>query len=297
MARTLWGTGANGHEGKPSWLNDDEKERCYATAGGWMLKHDNGIEELLVAVRGLSLVGQLGAASITELKWVGTYKEYGPAVVKITFNEKVVITGNPTIVITHGGGTITGTYASINTNKTVLTFNITVPAIANTPLSMVAQSVVLAGGSTIKEFGVTPEVNAALPISAGLCTALSTKAIVAAATPTAIAFESGTYTAGVTKSVTVTYNAAVDVAVSNPTLVITGTVDASTTATYASGTGTTALVFNFTVPTAGQDLSIAAQSIVLAGGSTIKEAGSATQPASLIITAGMGTTAGTKTTV
>jgi hypothetical protein len=293
----LWGKGTGGFEDKPNWLTPAQKENCYATAAGWVLKHNNGIEELLVAIRGLSLVGELGAATITELKWVGTYKEYGPGVIKVAFNEKVVVTGTPTITVTHGGGTITGTFASINANKTTLTFNITVPAIANSPLSVAAQSVALAGG-TINEFDTTNgTVNALLPISAGLVAALGTKAIVAAATPTAVAFSSGTYTAGTTKSVTVTYSAPVDVAVSNPTLIVHGTTTTNTTATYASGTGTNTLVFNFTVPSAGQTLSLQAQSIVLAGGSTIKEAGNATQPASLIIASGVATAAGTKTTV
>jgi hypothetical protein len=293
----LWGKGTNGFEDKPNWLTPAQKENCYATAAGWVLKHNNGIEELLVAIKGLSLVGELGAATITELKWVGTYKEYGPGVIKISFNEKVAVTGNPTITVTHGGGTITGTFASINTNKTTLTFNITVPAIANSPLSVAAQSVALAGGTINEEDTSNGTVNAALAVSSALATALGTKAIVAAATPTAVAFSSGTYTAGTTKSVTVTYSGAVDVAVSNPTLVVHGSVTASTTATYASGTGTNTLVFNFTVPSAGQTLNIQAQSIVLAGGSTIKEAGSTTQPASLIIASGVATAAGTKTTV
>jgi hypothetical protein len=291
MAQSLWGTGNNGHKNKPNWLTEDQRERTYATAGGWVLKHKDGTEELLVAISGL--VTKLGAPAIVELDWTGTYKEYGPAVVHVQFDEQVDVTGSPTITITHGGGTITGTFASINTDKNTLTFNITVPAIANSPMSVASQSVALNGG-TIKEHldGVT---NAGLSVSSAVATALGTQAIVAASTPASMAFETATYTNGTTKHVTVNFTSAVDVT-GSPTLVVHGSTTASTTATYSSGTGTTAIVFAFTVPAAAQTLSIQAQTISLNGG-TIKEHGSSTQPASLIISSGVASGAGTETTV
>jgi hypothetical protein len=179
MARNLWGTGANGHEGKPSWLNADEKERCYATPQGWVLKHPGGAEELLVAVKGLSLASKMGTATIDKVSFQsGTFTRSQARTVKVFFNEPVVVTGNPTLLVTSSaGGTVTATYASINAEGTTLTFNLTTPAVATT-LSVGAQSIVLAGG-TINE-KATPlqgTVAAALAISAGVATAAGTKVI------------------------------------------------------------------------------------------------------------------------
>jgi len=84
----------------------------------------------------------------------------------------------------------------------------------------------------------------------------------------------GLYKIGDVIPVQVTFNEVVHVAVSNPTILLeTGTTDR--TATYASGTGTNTLVFNYTVQagdvTADLDLEVASPVITLAGGSTIKD--------------------------
>ena len=108
--------------------------------------------------------------------------------------------------------------------------------------------------------------------------------------------------AGGTLSVTVRYNEAVDVATSNPTLIATNSVNANHTLTYASGTGSNELVFTLAIAAANAAtdaddvLSVAAQSVVLASSSTIKDAGTATN-AELVITAAQGTAAGTITVV
>jgi hypothetical protein len=177
--QTLWGTGTNGHEGKPNWLTADEADRCYATAGGWMLRHPDGTEELLVAVRGLSLTGKLAGASIDKITWAtGAFGTSAAKTLKVRFNEKVAVTGNPTLAITNSlGGTITATYASINSDNNILTFNFTTPASAAT-LSIAAQSVLLAGG-TINELDTTHQSTtaASLAISSAVATAAGTKAV------------------------------------------------------------------------------------------------------------------------
>lgn len=140
-----WGTSTS-NESKPNWLTDEQKERTYATEAGWTIKQKGGVEEVLVAIRGLGT--RLGTASITEVKFgTGTYTAGATRTVKVSFNEAVAVTGNPTLVVTGSvSGDVTATYASISANNTVLTFNFTVPAAGQT-LSIGAQTVALAGGT------------------------------------------------------------------------------------------------------------------------------------------------------
>ena len=118
----------------------------------------------------------------------------------------------------------------------------------------------------------------------GLAGGTSATAGLGAANITGVFFEQESLAQGATGTVVVVYNELVDVAVSNPTLVVTGSTTGAVTATYARGTGLNRLEFDFTVPSATETLSIGAQSITLAGSSTIKDKG--TQNADLTIAAG-----------
>ena len=172
-----WGTSTN-LEKKPTWLTEAQKESCYATPAGWVFKRKDGEEEVLVAIKGLSLAERLAAATITDIVFAtGTYTAAGTKSVKVSFNEKVTVTGSPTLIVTGSvAGAITATYASTNAAGTTLTFNFTVPASGNV-LSVGAQSVALAGG-TVVETGVTPTVNASLVVTAGVASAAGTKTAV-----------------------------------------------------------------------------------------------------------------------
>ena len=107
--------------------------------------------------------------------------------------------------------------------------------------------------------------------------------------------------AGGTLSVTVRYNETVTVAVSNPTIVVTNDSRSNHTLTYASGTGTHELTFTLAIGAnnsaihADDVLSVAAQSVVLASSSTIKDTSTTPQNAELVISAGQGTACGTIT--
>jgi len=118
----------------------------------------------------------------------------------------------------------------------------------------------------------------------GLAGGASTTAGLGAANITGVFFEQESLAQGATGTVVVVYNELVDVAVSNPTLVVTGSTTGAVTATYARGTGLNRLEFDFTVPSATETLSIGAQSITLAGSSTIKDKGA--QVADVTIAAG-----------
>lgn len=145
----LWGVNPS-NESKPNWLNNKQIENCYATSAGWMLRYPDGTEELLVAVAGLSLGTKLGNATVVAVTFgTGTYTAGTTKTVKVQFNEKVTVTGSPTLVVTGSvAGAITATYASNNAAGSTLTFNFTVPAAANV-LSVAAQSISLAGGTIV----------------------------------------------------------------------------------------------------------------------------------------------------
>ena len=118
----------------------------------------------------------------------------------------------------------------------------------------------------------------------GLAGGASTTEGLGAANITGVFFEQESLAQGATGTVVVVYNELVDVAVSNPTLVVTGSTTGAVTATYARGTGLNRLEFDFTVPSQTETLSIGAQSITLAGSSTIKDKGA--QVANVTIAAG-----------
>jgi hypothetical protein len=176
MKMALWGT-KSGSEKKPMWLTEEEKERCYATPSGWVIKQPTGVEEVLVSVKGLDT--RVGAPTISSVKFgSGTFSAGTTRQVKVTFNEKVTVTGNPTLVITGSLGTNpVATFASINANSTVLTFNFTVPT-APAVLSVGAQSVSLAGG-TIKESKAPGTSNAELVIDLSTAQGAGTKTVTA----------------------------------------------------------------------------------------------------------------------
>ena len=126
----------------------------------------------------------------------------------------------------------------------------------------------------------------------------------AAATITSVNWNISTFdkSAGGTLSVTVNYNEAVTVAVSNPTIAVTNGNEGSGsgrgphTLTYASGTGTNRLTFTLVIAAANAAtnaddvLVIGAQNITLASSSTISDDAGAAQVA---ISAAHGTAAGT----
>ena len=62
-----WGTTATSDDNKPNWLTAEQLEQCYATSAGWVLKQPGGMEEILVAIGGLST--DLGSANITSVSF------------------------------------------------------------------------------------------------------------------------------------------------------------------------------------------------------------------------------------
>ena len=103
----LWGN-TDADEAKPKWLTTDEKDTTFATNRGWVKLDGKGNEEVLCAIGELST--SVAGADITRVAFVSTtfdVSDGGNIDVRVTFNEKVTVTGNPTLVITNdqtGGG-------------------------------------------------------------------------------------------------------------------------------------------------------------------------------------------------
>jgi hypothetical protein len=176
---SLWGAYET-DESKPKYLTDEEKKNCYATADGWVYKHPNGKEEILVAIgnlAGTSGTTNLGEATITDVTWVTTTltADSDPddtITVKVGYNEKVTVTGNPTITITNddtsgdGNGDYTLAY-SAGTGTNQLTFTGTGLTLSATDeLSIGAQNIALNSG-TIKDAGVATASGVAISAAQG----------------------------------------------------------------------------------------------------------------------------------
>lgn len=148
----LWGV-TTSDESKPKWLTQSEKTRTFATNEGWVLRHfkkgDESIywDEVLVCVAGLA--DTLGNTNITLIYFSNTAATYVQghtnAFIEVVFNEKVKVTGSPTINVVGSTTNATATYQSgSNTNK--LKFKFTVPSATQT-MNLANQSIALAGGT------------------------------------------------------------------------------------------------------------------------------------------------------
>jgi len=136
----LWG-GSVSDESKPKWLTAEEKSRCYATAAGWAITREDGLEEILVAFKG-NLAGLLAAPTITDVYFantVATYVQGANAHVMVVYNEKVVVNSAPTLVVNGSSSNATATYVSGNNTNKIL-FKFTVPASTQT-LSLLGQTI------------------------------------------------------------------------------------------------------------------------------------------------------------
>ena len=182
----LWGNTA-ADEAKPKFFTAEQKKTVFATDRGWVQLNGKGLEEVICAIGGLST--SIAGADITSTDFVTTAFDVsagGNIDVRVIYNEKVTVTGSPTLVITNnqaGSGsaaTKTATYQSgSGTNR--LVFRCTIGAggstvAADDVLSIGAQNIALAGGA-LKDTGTT--VNSLVAISAAAGSAAGTLTAVA----------------------------------------------------------------------------------------------------------------------
>ena len=178
----LWGN-TDADEAKPKWLTAAQKEDVYATDKGWVKLNGKGLEEVICSIGGLST--SVAGADINAAAFVTTSFDEsagGQINIRLTFNEKVTVTGTPTITVTNdqtGSGTdatFTAAYQSgTGTNKLVFrkTYAAADGGVAATDvLSIGAQNIALAGG-TIKDTGTTVNSGVAVPAGTATLTAVA----------------------------------------------------------------------------------------------------------------------------
>ncbi|MFC5347462.1 beta strand repeat-containing protein, partial [Azospirillum lipoferum] len=186
-------------------------------------------------------------SSVTATTADGTYKAGSTVTITVTFNRAVTVTGTPTLALGITGRSATYSGGS---GTTTLTFTYTVQDGDNsTDLDYASTSALTLNGGSIADSSTSLDAILTLA-SPGAANSLgASKAIVidtAAPTVSAVSAVNGTYRAGETMDITVTFNEAVTVT-GTPALAITLDNGTVVQATYLAGSGGTALTFRYTV--------------------------------------------------
>jgi hypothetical protein len=161
----LWGNSTT-DESRPKWLraNDNpgnDLNNCFADERGWVLRHPNGYEEVLVTVSGLST--KIGNATIAGVYFnAASYAKNATGTVVVNYNEKVTVSGGATIGV---AGTTTGTIVGTAVTQTAVqqvAFTFTVPnttqVLSIRPGSIAGTIVDAIGGATSDKVFVSGEV-------------------------------------------------------------------------------------------------------------------------------------------
>ena len=217
--------------------------------------------------------------AVSSTTATGAYSTGTTIPIAVTFSHAVNVTGFPQLALDDGG---TATYVS-GTGTATLTFNYIVAAGQNAgDLDYASTGALTLSGGTIQD---TAGNVATLTLPTTGTDGLATKNIVVDTTPPAVTAVSstqatGTYAAGTTIPITVTFDEPV-VVTGTPQL----TLNDGGTANYVSGSGTATLTFNYVVA-AGQntqDLDYASTTALALSGGMIQDlagnAGTLTLPA------------------
>ena len=213
-----------------------------------------------------------------------TYGEGEVVEISATFNEPMAVTGTPTLevqVTVSGTTTYRNAQYSYASGNSVY-FNYTVVCgDTSSDLTNRANPISLSGGTITDVGGNTATItassgalasNAAVVIDTTGCAADSTAPTVSSLSFSSSSGSDNTYKIGDTISVTVDFSETVNVT-GIPVVPLAGL--SSKNASYASGSGTTSLVFSYTVDSGDADtdgLAITANTLAQSGGSTIKDA-------------------------
>ena len=172
-----WGT-TTSDESKPKYLTDEEKRNCYATERGWTIPaggNPDGEREVIAAIGGLSGgstgTTRLAAGTISSVYFITSSVAAGNSEfeAEVSYNEAVTVTGVPTLGLTVEGSDVSLAYVAADSTANRLRFkgNIT-GASAGDEITIAANKLVKAGGSTIQDAGTT--VDSGLAHGAGTVT-------------------------------------------------------------------------------------------------------------------------------
>ena len=147
----LWGNSTS-DESRPKWLREGDKpandlNECFADERGWVIRHADGNEEVIVAIGGLSGAGTtnvaLGNATIAKVYFASSgFTTSSTGTVIVQYNEKVDVKRLAATLNVTGSldGTIVA-YANTTTASNKVGFAFTTPAAAQT-LTIPGQTIV-----------------------------------------------------------------------------------------------------------------------------------------------------------
>jgi autotransporter-associated beta strand protein len=186
-------------------------------------------------------------SSVTASTADGTYKAGSTVTITVTFNRAVTVTGTPLLALGITGRSATYSGGS---GTTTLTFSYTVQDGDNSAdLDYASTGALTLNGGGIADSSTSLDAILTLATPGAANSLGANKAIVidtAAPTVSSVSAVNGTYRAGDTMDVTVTFNEAVTVT-GSPTLAITLDNGTVVQATYLAGSGGTTLTFRYTV--------------------------------------------------
>jgi hypothetical protein len=197
--------------------------------------------------------------------------------VTVTMSEATLVTGNPRLALDIGGTTVQASYSSALSGPTTLVFTYTILAGQADPtgISIAPNSLSLNGGTMTDAAGNDAVLtHTAVADNANYKVDTTDPTVSNVAITSATGIQGSTLNAGDVVSVTVTMSEPTTVTgVPQLAIKIGG---ATVLATYATGSGSTALVFNYTILAGQTDtdgISIAADSLSLNGGAITDLAG------------------------
>lgn len=215
--------------------------------------------------------------NVTSSKANGTYSTGTPMTIQVTFSEAVTVTGTPQLQLETGASDITLDYAS-GTGTSTLNFSYTVSA-GHTSSDLdykATNSLTLNGGTIVDGVGNSATLTLASPGAAGSLGA--NKAIVIDTTAPSVSnvtssTANASYKSGQSISIQVNFSEAVTVTGTPQLTLETGSSDA--VVNYASGSGTSALTFTYTISAGhtSSDLDYISTSALALNGGTILDAG------------------------
>ena len=189
--------------------------------------------------------------------------------VTVTFTEEVTVSGTPRIILMLGASTRRVTFSSVSSNTLVFTYTVAAGDSDADGVSIAANTLAQAGGSTIRSVGGTDADLDHLAVAPDTAHAVDTTAPAVSMVEIS---STGPYALDEDIEVTVTFSEAVTVSGTPEIILMVGTTPRNTIA--VSGTGPNTLVFTYTVQAGDSDadgVGIDADALAQAGGSTIRD--------------------------
>jgi hypothetical protein len=206
--------------------------------------HSLGFNKTIVIDTTAPTVSQVTATTSS-----GSYKEGAVISIQISFSEQVIITGTPQLTLETGTADRVANYTS-GTGGTTITFNYTVlSGDSSADLDYVSASSLSLNGGTIKD-AVGHSASLILPSPGAVNSLGASRNIVIDTTPPAVLSvnsptANGSYRLGAAISIQISFSEIVKVSGTPRLTLETGTTDR--TANYASGSGSTNLIFTYQV--------------------------------------------------